>query len=320
MPPSRTHKDYTIGVICALATEKAAFAAMLDQVHEPLPPLKGDDNSYTLGQIGIHNIVVAALPAGMTGNNSAATVAKDMLRSFPIKIGLMVGIGGGVWSRKTDIRLGDVVVSQPEGTHGGVVQWDFGKTEKGGQFRRTGSLNKPPRPLLNAVQDIKIQHLMEGDRVAEYLSEMAKNKPRMGQLFGYPGVDNDQLFDASYDHPGDETCENCDPAHVVERPARSDLDPRIHYGNIASGNQVVKDGKTRDRIAREEGVICFEMEAAGLMDSFPCLVIRGICDYADSHKNKRWQPYAAATAAAFAKELLGVIKKQEVDVLESARE
>ncbi|KAL3444390.1 hypothetical protein BJX65DRAFT_310973 [Aspergillus insuetus] len=46
------------------------------------------------------------------------------------------------------------------------------------------------------------------------------------------------------------------------------------------------------------------MEAAGLMNTYPCLVIRGICDYADSHKNKAWQGYAAATAAAFAKELL----------------
>lgn len=125
-PPSRspqiTHKHYPIGVICALATEKAAFEAMLDQVHAPLPNLDGDDNSYTFGQIGVHNIVVACLPAGMTGNNSAATVAKDMLRSFPIKIGLMVGIGGGVWSQKVDVRLGDVIVSQPDGMSGGVVQ------------------------------------------------------------------------------------------------------------------------------------------------------------------------------------------------------
>jgi hypothetical protein len=46
------------------------------------------------------------------------------------------------------------------------------------------------------------------------------------------------------------------------------------------------------------------MEAAGLMDGFPCLVIRGICDYADSHKSKNWQRYSAAAAAAYAKELL----------------
>jgi hypothetical protein len=60
------------------------------------------------------------------------------------------------------------------------------------------------------------------------------------------------------------------------------------------------------------GILCVEMEAAGLMDEFPCLVIRGICDYADSHKNKRWQPYAAATAAAYAKELLSIIPAQEM--------
>ena len=63
------------------------------------------------------------------------------------------------------------------------------------------------------------------------------------------------------------------------------------------------------------GVLCVEMEAAGLMDDFPCLVIRGICDYADSHKNKRWQPYAAATAAAYAKELLSTIPAHVVEVV-----
>jgi hypothetical protein len=59
-------------------------------------------------------------------------------------------------------------------------------------------------------------------------------------------------------------------------------------------------------------MLCVEMEAAGLMDELSCLVICGICDYADSHKNKRWQPYAAATAAAYAKELLSIIPAQEV--------
>jgi nucleoside phosphorylase len=302
-----------------LATEKAAFEAMLDEKHARLPNIKGDGNSYTLGRIGIHNIVVACLPAGMTGNNSVATVAKDMQHSFPIKIGLLVGVGGGVWSKKVDMRLGDVVVSQPDGTHGGVVQWDFGKTEKGGVFRRTGSLNKPPRVLLNAVQDIKTRHITEGDKLAEHLSTMATNKPFMAETFGYQGAEHDQLYRPTYDHQGGETCDECDNSQVIERlPARTSSAPKIHYGNIASGNEVMKDGATRDRIAKEEGVICFEMEAAGLMDSFPCLIIRGICDYADSHKNKRWQPYAAATAAAFAKELLEVVDEQEVEQLNPA--
>jgi nucleoside phosphorylase len=81
---------------------------------------------------------------------------------------------------------------------------------------------------------------------------------------------------------------------------------------VASGNQVMRDGRTRERLRREMNVLCFEMEAAGLMDNFPCLVVRGICDYADSHKNKRWQPYAASTAAGYAKELLGIISGSQV--------
>jgi hypothetical protein len=74
----------------------------------------------------------------------------------------------------------------------------------------------------------------------------------------------------------------------------------VHYGPIASGNQVIRDALTRDSLAKELGILCFEMEAAGLAN-FPFLSIRGICDYADSHKNKRWQGYSAATAAAYAK-------------------
>lgn len=142
------YEEYQIGIICALAIEKAAVVAMLDETHPKLRKEKGDDNEYTLGRIGLHSVVIACLPAGIMGVGAAATVAKDMLRSFTIKFGVMVGIGGGVWSKKDDIRLGDVVVSQLTGTHGGVVQWDFGKTEKDGKFRRTGSLDKPPPVLL----------------------------------------------------------------------------------------------------------------------------------------------------------------------------
>jgi nucleoside phosphorylase len=312
--------DYPIGVICALAVEKTAFVAMLDEVHEAPPTPEDDKNSYTFGRIGNHNIVVTCLSGGSMGNSSAATVAKDMLRSFPIKIGLMVGVGGGVWSQKTDIRLGDVVISQPEGVHGGVVQWDFGKMEFDG-FKRTGSLNKPPRPLLNALQDIKMKHEFEGDHLAENLSRMAKSHPRLSQKYVYQGVEHDCLYASTYNHvAGAETCDECNVGQIIQRRLRPTMNPQIHYGNIASGEKVMKNGPLRDLIARKLGVICFEMEAAGLMDSFPCLVIRGICDYADSHKNKRWQPYAAATAAAYAKELIGVLKKQGVDKLKPAGE
>ena len=109
------------------------------------------------------------------------------------------------------------------------------------------------------------------------------------------------------------TCDNCEISGQVTRPVRDRHDPVIHYGLIASGNQVIKHGGTRDKLGRELGILCFEMEAAGLMDNFPCPVIRGICDYADSHKNKQWQGYAAATAAAYAKELPSVIHPNQVE-------
>ena len=73
----------------------------------------------------------------------------------------------------------------------------------------------------------------------------------------------------------------------------------------------MRHGRTRERLMQEEGILCFEMEASGL-DAFPCLVIRGICDYANSHKNHRWQPYAALVAAAYAKELLRTIPGEGV--------
>jgi nucleoside phosphorylase len=306
----RTHGDYQIGIICALALEKAAVEAMLDEEHPRLETKEHDVNDYTFGRIGVHNVVIACLPAGLLGNGPAATVANNMRRSFPIKFGLMVGIGGGVWSKKSDIRLGDVVVSQPDGLHGGIVQWDFGKKEKGGEFKRTGSLDKPPITLLHALQRMKTRHITDGDKLSESLSIMLENKPRMKESFGYQGSEHDK---------GGETCDDCDINKVVVRlPAHKDSTPKIHYGNIASGNKVMKHGVSRDRIAKSEGVICFEMEAAGLMDNFPCLVIRGICDYADSHKNKIWQPYAAATAAAVARELLSFVDEQKL--VNAARE
>ncbi|KAF1823917.1 TPR repeat protein [Dissoconium aciculare CBS 342.82] len=294
---------------------------MLDDEHPKLQPAPGDDNDYMFGTIGTHKVVIACLPAGMTGTVNAAVVAKDMMRSFPIRIGLMVGIAGGVWSEERDVRLGDVIVSQPNGQHGGVVQWDFGKMETGGDFRRTGTLNKPPRLLLNAVQGLQSRHKRKGNELHAHLEKMLLENPAMEESgYVHQGRDNDELFEASYDHQPGRTCGQCDRLRVVQREQRKSERPKIHYGNIASGDKVIKDGATRDRIAREEDVIAFEMEAAGLMDSYPCVVIRGICDYSDTHKNKRWQEYAAASAAAYAKELLLYMPASDVAQIRTANE
>ncbi|KAF6814531.1 kinesin light chain protein, partial [Colletotrichum musicola] len=113
---------YTVGWICAVTAESVAARAFLDEEHGgPRHVAQHDNNSYVLGCIGSHNVVIAALPEGEYGTTSAATVARDMLHSFPnVRIGLMVGIGGGAPSQKHDIRLGDIVVSKPGDGDGGV--------------------------------------------------------------------------------------------------------------------------------------------------------------------------------------------------------
>ena len=293
--------DYTVGWICALPVELKAARALLDEQHQLPVQRDGDNNSYTVGRIGVHYVVMAILPAGRIGTNPAATIGSDMSSSFRnLRFTLIVGIGGGVPSDKNDIRLGDVVVSVPTGRYPGVVQYDMGKALDNDVFEPTGVLNLPPPIVLTTVNTLRS---MERGKLCEYLPLFDVRSPRSG--YPYPGSQHDKLYKAEYSHryPRDETCESCDTYNLVPRSIR-DNNPFYHYGTIASGNLVIRDGIKRDKLQKEHGILCFEMEAAGLMNTFPCLIIRGICDYSDSHKNKLWQPYAAATAATYAKVLL----------------
>ncbi|KAI4206290.1 MAG: hypothetical protein LQ346_001186 [Caloplaca aetnensis] len=306
--------QYTVGWICAIPEERAAANAMLDEAYENTQDQDAHDtNHYSFGRVKRHNVVIASLPAGVYGTSTAATVAGQMLRSYTsIKIRLMVGIGGGVPTLECDIRLGDVVISQPKEKFGGVVQYDRGKKTAGGKFERTGQLDKPPQLLLNALASMQADFEMQGFDLGKYLRENLKDKQRMLEKYGRPH-EKDELYRAEYDHVGaNRECTHCDRGKLVPRYPRSPMDVRYHYGTIASGNLVMKHGTERDRISQDlGGILCFEMEAAGLMDNFPCLVIRGICDYADSHKDKGWQRYAALTAAAYAKKLLSTIPGSE---------
>ncbi|KAF3921224.1 hypothetical protein ABW21_db0204728 [Orbilia brochopaga] len=300
------HENYTIAWICALPIEMAAAKAILDETHVSLPQHARDGNTYTLGEIGGHNVAVACLPSGVYGITSAGIVASQMLFTYTaIRFGLMVGIGGGAPTETADIRLGDVVVSKPTGTLGGVVQFDIGKTLSNGRFERTGALNKPPQVVLTALSSLQADYLIGASRVPAILSDMVNKYPAMGLTFSHPSQQQDALFEAAYEHVrAGSNCDHCDKNQLIERNKRTQGDPVIHYGLIASSNQVMRDGVVRDRLAQELNVLCFEMEAAGLMDNFPCVVVRGIADYADSHKNKNWQEYAAAAAAAYAKCLI----------------
>lgn len=333
-------EDYTVGIICALPLERTAVQAMLDVRHDLLPAASGDNNCYAYGSIGPHNVVVASLTRGEYGLVQAAGVAEDIRRSFPkIRFGLMVGIAGAIPRphEGVDIRLGDIIVGSAEGKPS-VVNYEFGKATRAGFEMRT-EFAKPPPAIRRAIAALEADMPLKGPTYLLHLDAMLKKHPRLdnpyhrNHYFNQPaGLDH--FFKASFPHPeGAGDCQYCtiSPDTVEFRDARSlcrppeglesvrfiefrkqDADvyydyPLVHYGTIASSNTLVKDGRKRDtywaRIKRQTGAeaLCFEMEAAGIGETWPCLVIRGICDYSDSHKNNLWQNFAAATAAAYAK-------------------
>jgi nucleoside phosphorylase len=362
VPPSK-FAEYTVGWICAQQPEFVAARAMLDVEHG-MPESRGDadSNTYFLGSVGRHNVVIACLPAGAPGAEPAATVAANMQRTFRhLRVGLLVGVGSGAPSAADDIRLGDVVVSKPTNGTGGVVQFglepsgcddddngggendgdDGGGSGSGSRFVPTRYLNAPPRVLLSALSVLETEHALRGSRASDILAKAAQKYPQRKSKFVVPvsggrrdgdggGEEKqvaDRLYQADYVHVGggssgnnasggsgngNAVCGQCDVSMLVQREHREVDGPAVHYGVIASGGLEIECGVARDRAKKALGAICFEREAAGLMNNFPCLVIRGICDYADTHKSVLWQGYAAAAAAAFAKELLEYMPLQEV--------
>ncbi|OWT42618.1 NACHT and ankyrin domain protein [Pochonia chlamydosporia 170] len=326
-PRRYANEDYTVGWICALVTEYVAAQALLDETHEQPIVSRHDEGDYVLGKFGRHNVVLAVMPGGEYGNSSATATAKDLRNTFPnITFGLMVGIGGGAPSPRNDIRLGDVVVSLPSNGRGGVFQYDFGKTIQNQAFRTTGFLNQPPRILRSAVNGLKAQYKIRGHKFRDTIEDVFKRIPRLKSEYKRPDPTSDRLYKSDFLHPADngasctDTC-GADPRTLVSRLERKEDEdnPVVHYGLIASADTLMKDAKLRDRLVREKDVLCFEMEAAGLMNNFPCLVIRGICDYSDTHKSKDWQGYAAMTAAAYAKDLLLRISLRDVESLRETR-
>lgn len=309
---------YKVGIICALPLELLPVRALFDVTHnndDEIAIPSTDSNHYVLGEMGRHKVVAACLPDGEYGTNSAADVAANMRRTFPsIKFALLVGIGGGVPTAANDMRLGDVVVSRPTGTDPGVIQYDMGKARENGNFTLTGFLHPPPRLIMTALGKLRSDPHSSKSPLQESLQEIAACR----REYRYPGRQHDRLFYNHYHHVPQEhdDCNRCDSEKLRPRSCHPDgyykpFHPHVHYGTIASGNSVIRDGELRDYWARERNVLCFEMEAAGFMNTLPCLVIRGICDYADSHKNKVFQNYAAAAAASYAKLLLSNLRDLE---------
>jgi nucleoside phosphorylase len=319
-----SQQEYTVGILCALPKELLAVRALFDKKHANLDNISEDINHYALGEMERHMVVAACLPKGDYGTNPAADSASNMKRSFPnIKFCLLVGIGGGVPSQQHDIRLGDVVVSSPTGSYPGVIQYDRGKENENSDFERTGFLRPPPGFLMTAISRLLSNPDLPANPLAPHLGRIAERiRGPERLLYRHPGQSEDRCMQAAV--VGE--CPRCPRKegggggggpcaalrrHLRSRRPRATDDPAVFYGLIASGNRVIKDAHVRNEWARQCDVLCFEMEAAGIMNTFPCLVIRGICDYADAAKNKVWQEYAASTAAAYAKLLLGEVSLSE---------
>lgn len=312
--PPRTRDSIRIVIICALTLEADAVEALFDRHWDdeglPFEGASGDTNAYSVGAVGDHNVLLLHM-AGM-GKVEAARAAATCRASFPnIRLALLVGICGGVPSGGgREIILGDVIISD------GIVQYDFGRQFAGSFIRKNtlvdnlGRPNSEIRGLLSKLKGLRGRELL-GRQMANDLKVLERT-PLLAA--SYPGASRDVLFDPAYHHVGEGTCAEagCDGRLVCRaRLQQSEPEPVVHFGLVASGDKVIKSAGDRDSIATAEGVIGFEMEGAGIWDTFPCVVIKGVCDYADSHKSKSWQRYAAATAAACMKGFLKNVSRHE---------
>lgn len=317
--------DYHVAWIAPLSdVELLPSRLMLDEQHDvpEYDPLV-DHNVYNCGAMAGHNIVIATCPPGLTGNVNAGRVTGSMFTTFSnVRMAVLVGIGGGVprvqqFEEPTkNIHLGDVVVGWPGDGGPACVPYDFGRWHTDQRFETQGTIDKPDRVLLNALAQLISDHDMDQNKFQEHRQRLLKSQ--QWQKFTFPGLDQDQLFQAAYRHEGSygDKCADCKLAQLVPRPARTEENATgliFHCGRIASGNAVIQDGEYRDKIReRCNGALCIEMEAAGVDASRRCLVIRGISDYCDSHKGDAWRSYAAGNAAIFARELLSKIPPAQV--------
>ncbi|WZH49653.1 nucleoside phosphorylase domain-containing protein [Fusarium acuminatum] len=308
-PMSRA--DFNVAIICALTLEADPIEALFDErwdcsIYNKAP---GDSNAYSTGRIGYHNVVLVYMPEAGKVNGSVAAV--NCRISFPnVKLAIVVGVCGVVpfvsnrGNEHQEIILGDVIVSQ------NVVQYDLGSQfpdhfeYKNNLETVLGRPNNEIRTLLSKLKSLRARSALESS-MAAYLTIMQRERELGAE---YPGSEHDRLFEASYNHNDREkSCSECGCNGPLVRRVRLSQDspqPKVHFGRIASGDKVLKSGKHRDAISQGLGAIAFEMESAGVWDILPCLVIKGACDYADSHKAKTVQNYVAATAAACTKAVL----------------
>ncbi|KAF5672111.1 zinc finger protein [Fusarium circinatum] len=329
-----TRASFRVAIVCALPREADAVTLLFDEFWDDTDDDQrdADPNTYITGRIGRHNVVLAILP-GM-GTTSAAAATANLTASYSsLRLALLVGICGGIPRvGNKNAFLGDVVMSRS------IVQYDYGRQHPGHfviKSRIEDSLGRPNTEIRSMLAVFDTEHMAKKlkDDAGGYLQDLQKaaQEQQRQAMYHYPGESEDSLYPPEYLHRHREWCSTCadnlsvmceaastsscvdvgcNPSELVARSrtvngsGSASFAPEIFIGRIGSGNTVMKSGLDRDRIAADCGAIAFEMEGAGAWDQVPCIVVKGICDYSDSHKNKVWQDFAAATAASVAKAIL----------------
>ncbi|BCR91365.1 uncharacterized protein ACHE_70208S [Aspergillus chevalieri] len=308
VPPP--HTEFMVGWICVLKEEYRAAVSILDEKYDTAGLVRGqgDKNHYVLGRVGTHNVMINLPPAEMYGQLHATRIALDMRSTFPrMRFVLLVGIAGAAPSQKHDIRLGDVVL----GTK--VVPYATGKETDHG-FERTGLVRTPARELLETITFLEERFWSGHVSLSDSIERIRTRTTRGRTAFLRPA--QDRLYKEGFLHQ-ESVCDCLRPesqqqVNLCSRQDREGDLVRLFQGGIGSDNHVIKNAHNRDDIAKKEKILCYEMEAAGVMDITPCLPIRGISDYADGHKNDDWHLYAALAAAVCARELLLSVPPQIV--------
>ncbi|KAI1131008.1 nucleoside phosphorylase domain-containing protein [Nemania abortiva] len=291
-------EDYTIGWICMHFKEQTAAIMMLDKRHPDIKKQNNDPNTYNLGSIESHNVVIACLPPGCsdTNDNTIAIIAVWMTSTFPsIRLCLIVGMGSGIPSR---VRLGDVVVGTPDGEFPAVVEWEDGEGIDG--------KSSPSPILLSALTKLRSNQEIEGSKMQKYLETFKKHN-RLASTY----LVSEELKDPLFEKDEDKTVKEEDTDSVATYTSNT-REAEIHHGLIASTSFLIEDITIRERLDLKLGsrrLLCIDTVASRLVIKFPCMVIRGICDYAGEGRDayKGWEGPAAAVAAAFAKEVLCVL-------------
>jgi nucleoside phosphorylase len=325
--------DYHVAWICPVPDlELLPALLMLDDEYDTPPyDTHYDENAYQCGSINGHAVVVASCSQGATGNVNAGRLTGPLFKTFPnIRMVVLVGIGGGIPRAEAsedsldDVHLGDVVVGWPGDGKPACIYHERGRSKVDGQFELVGTMQDPDWRLTNALGFLATDYERGKTIFKDQLSRLKRSTKK--KRFAHPGLEHDKLFEADYRHVGSygSRCMTCDSGKLVQRPQRSEEELQtlvFHQGRIATGSAVIQDAELRDKIReRCDGALCVEMEAAGVDVNRRCLVVRGISDYADSHKSDMWRGHAAGNAAAFTRELLCRIPPATVRDMEGVLE